>query len=38
MQDETNLWDLEERFWTAGLDSARATTAESAVMVFPFPS
>lgn len=31
------LWDMEEQFWTSGADSARATTATNAVMVFPFP-
>lgn len=37
MRDEATLWDLEERFWTGGLDSARATTAQNAVMIFPYP-
>ena len=31
------LWDMEEHFWTSGADNARATTATSAVMVFPYP-
>lgn len=31
------LWDMEEHFWTSGADSARATTATNAVMVFPYP-
>ena len=31
------LWDMEERFWTSGADSARATTATNAVMIFPYP-
>ncbi|TCS59026.1 hypothetical protein EDD52_12356 [Primorskyibacter sedentarius] len=31
------LWDMEEQFWTSGNDSARATTATNAVMVFPYP-
>ena len=31
------LWDMEERFWTSGVDAARATTAQNAVMVFPYP-
>jgi len=31
------LWDMEEHFWTNGADSARATTATNAVMVFPYP-
>lgn len=37
-QDDETLWDLEERFWTGGLDSARATTAKNAVMIFPYPA
>jgi len=32
------LWDLEERFWTQGGDSARHTTAEGAVFVLPYPA
>ncbi|TCO69099.1 hypothetical protein [Rhodovulum euryhalinum] len=31
------LWDIEEHFWTSGVDSARATTATNAVMIFPYP-
>ncbi|MDO6588329.1 hypothetical protein Q4543_22820 [Salipiger sp. 1_MG-2023] len=31
------LWDMEEDFWTSGDDSARATTATNAVMIFPYP-
>lgn len=31
------LWDMEEHFWTSGADTARATTATNAVMVFPYP-
>lgn len=31
------LWDMEEQFWTSGIDNARATTAPNAVMVFPYP-
>lgn len=38
LQDDAILWDLEERFWTGGLDSARVTTANNAVMIFPYPS
>jgi hypothetical protein len=38
MRDEATLWDLEERFWTGELDSARATTAKDAVMIFPYPA
>ena len=37
MRDEATLWGLEEHFWTGGLDSARATTATGAVMIFPLP-
>ncbi|AHD00900.1 DUF4440 domain-containing protein [Leisingera methylohalidivorans] len=37
MRDEAALWDLEERFWTGGLDGARAATAQDAVMIFPYP-
>lgn len=37
MSDEAILWDQEERFWTGGLDSARATTARDAVMILPYP-
>lgn len=36
-QDQAALWDMEEQFWTSGADSARATTATNAVMVFPYP-
>ncbi len=38
MQEEATLWDLEEHFWTGGLDSARATTAKGAVTIFPYPA
>ncbi|PRY84361.1 hypothetical protein [Donghicola tyrosinivorans] len=31
------LWDMEEQFWTSGTDSAQATTATNAVMIFPYP-
>ncbi|WP_237684708.1 hypothetical protein [Szabonella alba] len=31
------LWDMEEKFWTSGGESARATTATNAVMIFPYP-
>lgn len=31
------LWDMEEQFWTSGVDNAWATTATNAVMVFPYP-
>lgn len=31
------LWDMEEQFWTSGADSAQATTATNAVMIFPYP-
>ena len=32
------LWDLEERFWTQGAESARHATAAGAVYVLPFPA
>lgn len=32
------LWDMEERFWTEGADSARHMTARDAVFVFPYPA
>jgi hypothetical protein len=28
---------MEEHFWTNGADTARATTAANAVMIFPYP-
>lgn len=37
--DETAaLWDMEERFWTGGADSARRMTGKNAVFVFPYPA
>ncbi len=36
--DNAELWDMEERFWTQGADSARSMTAKGAVFVFPYPS
>jgi hypothetical protein len=38
MTPEETLWDLEERFWTQGADSARHATANGAVYVLPFPA
>jgi len=38
MRPEDQLWALEERFWTGGRDSARATTAAGAIMIFPYPA
>ena len=35
--EQGKLWDMEEQFWTSGADSAQATTATNAVMVFPYP-
>ena len=32
------LWNMEERFWTEGADSARHMSAKSAVFVFPYPT
>lgn len=37
MKTDANLWDMEERFWTEGADSARHMTAKDAVFVFPYP-
>jgi hypothetical protein len=37
-EDEAILWDLEERFWTGGADSARRMTSPHAVFVFPYPA
>lgn len=31
------LWDMEDQFWTGGVDSAKATTATNAVMILPYP-
>lgn len=36
-KEYARLWDLEEKCWTSGADSARTVTAENAVMVLPFP-
>lgn len=33
MTNADELWNLEERFWTGGGDSARGLTATGAVMV-----
>lgn len=38
MTDQATLWDMEERFWTQGADSARKMTASNAVFVFPYPA
>jgi hypothetical protein len=38
MTADDTLWDLEERFWTKGADSARHATAKDAVFVLPFPA
>ena len=37
-QDKAALWDMEERFWTGGADSARRMSASGAVFVFPYPA
>lgn len=37
-EDAATLWDLEERFWTGGADSARRMTARGAVFVFRYPA
>lgn len=36
-REQDILWDFEEHFWTSGAESARATTAINAVMIFPYP-
>lgn len=38
MDDDSDLWDREERFWTEGADSARHMTMKGAVFVFPYPA
>jgi len=38
MTPGAELWDMEERFWTQGADSARHMTAKDAVFVFPYPA
>jgi len=35
MKNADELWNLEERFWTGGGDSARGLTVKGAVFVFP---
>lgn len=37
-EDVEALWDMEERFWTGGADSARRMSARGAVFVFPYPA
>lgn len=37
MQSDEDLWRLEEAFWTSGRDSARATTAAGAIVIYPYP-
>ena len=34
---DEDLWRLEEAFWTSDRDSARATTAAGAIVIFPYP-
>lgn len=36
-RDQDVLWDLEERFWSSGAESAKTTTAKDAVMILPYP-
>ncbi|AML51756.1 DUF4440 domain-containing protein [Falsihalocynthiibacter arcticus] len=38
IKTEITLWDLEERFWTQGAESARQMTAENAIFVYPYPA
>jgi hypothetical protein len=37
-EPDAALWDMEERFWTQGADSARHMTSPDAVFVFPYPA
>ncbi len=37
MENEEDLWVLEECFWTDGAESVRSMTAKNAVFVFPYP-
>jgi hypothetical protein len=38
MSTDATLWEMEERFWTDGAESARNMTAKNAVFVFPYPA
>lgn len=38
MKTDATLWDMEERFWTEGAESARLMTAKNAVFVYPYPA
>lgn len=38
MTTDDTLWELEERFWTQGSESARAMSAKDAIFVFPYPT
>jgi hypothetical protein len=38
MIPDQEIWDLEERFWTQGAESARHMTAKDAVFIFPYPA
>ncbi|MDI3338865.1 hypothetical protein QKW60_20840 [Defluviimonas aestuarii] len=37
MRYAATLWDLEERFWTDGMDSARTGTSDESIMIFAHP-
>ncbi|MCC5985237.1 MAG: hypothetical protein JJU42_12820 [Rhodobacteraceae bacterium] len=37
MRPGDDLWRLETAFWTSGRDSARATTAAGAIVIYPYP-
>ncbi len=37
-EDDATLWEMEERFWTGGADSARRMTSRDAVFIFPYPA
>lgn len=37
MKPNDTLWQLEERLWTSGRDSARSTLVSGGIMVLPYP-
>lgn len=36
-RDQDTLWQMEDGFWTGGMEAARATTSTNAVMIFAYP-
>lgn len=38
MDEEGELWRLEESFWLGGAQTFRSTMADGAIMVFPYPA